>query len=431
MIRVIVIVIIIHFLSKKRDFNLDTTYGYNNDIHKSKIIKYKPNNLATMNTVNTNINIILNREENHLNLRDSYLEIEFVVSDDAGGVFANDANIRLVNYGMMALFSSIKLETSGGRTIEYIDHCHPNLLMYKLLTSTGDEYESGFVRNQGNRDSQLKGDHIAAQRGHMYMMIKMSDLFGFINDLEKIIYGLGFKLLLKRNNNDRALYRVNANPGAVANDGNIEIRDISWCVPSIDPSNDNRIIVQKGLSKKNNVDFSYYERKTFYKNVPNATNFLFDLGMESGMERPQYIIVGFENNNVNEQTHDASTFDVMNVTECYCKIGSEFYPEDRMNNNYGTNNYNEAFKEIASFNKDYNGLPHNIKPYINHRTFKSSYRIYVFDTRYQRDHIGPQPIQLNFKLIAAVADVIRHGLVLTRKVISVNSDGNKMVDITS
>ena len=408
------------------DFYLDATYGYKNDIHKSKIIKYKPINLATMNTINTNINIILNREENHLNLRDSYLEIEFVVSDDAGGVFANDANIRLVNYGMMALFSSIKLETSGGRTIEYIDHCHPNLLMYKLLTSTDDEYESGFVKNEGNRDSQLKEDHVAAQRGHMYMMIKMGDLFGF----QRIIYGLGFKLLLKRNNNDRALYRVNANPGAVANDCNIEIRDISWCVPSIDPSND-RIIVQKGLSKKNNVDLSYYERKTFYKNVPNATNFLFDLGMESGMERPQYIIVGFENNNVNEQTHDASTFDVMSVTECYCKIGSEFYPDDRMNINYGTNNYNEAFKEIVSFNKDYNGLPHNIKPYINHRTFKSNYRIYVFDTRYQRDHIGQQPIQLNFKFSAAVADVICHALVLTRKVISVNSDGNKMVDIIS
>ena len=35
------------------------------------------------------------------------------------------------------------LETSGGLTIEYIDHCHPNLLMYKFLTSTDDEYESG------------------------------------------------------------------------------------------------------------------------------------------------------------------------------------------------------------------------------------------------------------------------------------------------
>ena len=379
------------------DFNLDTTYGFNDDIHKSKIINYKLNNLATMNTINTNINIILNGEENHLNSHDSYLEIEFVVSDDAGGVFANNANIRLVNYGMMALFSSVKLETSEGRTIEYIDHCHPNLLMYKLLTGTDDEYEKGFVRSQGNRDSQNKGDHIAAERGHMYMMIKMSDLFGFVNDLEKIIYGLGFELILKRNNNDRALFSVNAGADAFANDANIDIRDISWCVPSIDPSNDNRIIVQKGLSKKNYVDFSYYERKTFHKNVPNATNFLFDLGKESGMERPKYIIVGFQNNNVNEQTHDASTFDIMNVNECYCKIGSEFYPEDRMNINYGTNNYNEAFEEIVSFNKDYDGLSPNIKPYINHRAFKISYRIFVFDTRYRSDHIGPQPIQLNFK----------------------------------
>ena len=40
-----------------------------------------------MNTINTNINIILNREENHLNLHDSYREIEFVVSDDAGGIW--------------------------------------------------------------------------------------------------------------------------------------------------------------------------------------------------------------------------------------------------------------------------------------------------------------------------------------------------------
>ena len=62
-----------------------------------------------MNTVNTNININLNREENHLIVHHSYLEREFVVSDNAGGAFANNANIRLVNYGMMVLFSSIKL----------------------------------------------------------------------------------------------------------------------------------------------------------------------------------------------------------------------------------------------------------------------------------------------------------------------------------
>ena len=37
--------------------------------------------------------------------------------------------MRFVNYGKMALNSSVKLETSGGRTIENIDHGHPNLLL--------------------------------------------------------------------------------------------------------------------------------------------------------------------------------------------------------------------------------------------------------------------------------------------------------------
>ena len=53
------------------------------------------------------------------------------------------------------------------------------------------------------------------------MIIKMSDLLGFENDLEKIIYVLGFQLVLKRNNNDRAPFRVNARADAVGNDGNI------------------------------------------------------------------------------------------------------------------------------------------------------------------------------------------------------------------
>ena len=30
-----------------------------------------------------------------------------------------------------------------------------------------------------------------------------------------------------------------AGAGAIANDDNIEVRDKSWCAPSIDPSNDN------------------------------------------------------------------------------------------------------------------------------------------------------------------------------------------------
>ena len=73
----------------------------------------------------------------------------------------------------------------------------------------------------------------------------------------------------------------------------------------------------------------------------------------------------------------------MDKTECFCKIGSVAYPDYRLTNNYGTNSYNGAYKEVVNFIRNYNGLLDSIKPYVIHRTPKSSYRICMFVTRYQ------------------------------------------------
>ena len=59
----------------------------------------------------------------------------------------------------------------------------------------------------------------------MYRLNKIKGLFGFMNDLEKIVYGIGYKIKLKRKN-DRALFRVNIGAAAVANDCKIKIADV-------------------------------------------------------------------------------------------------------------------------------------------------------------------------------------------------------------
>ena len=175
------------------------------------------------------------------------------------------------------------------------------------------------------------------------MVIKMKDLLGFLNDLEKIDYGIGFKLVLKRNKNDRALFSVNAGAGVLANNCNMEIRDTTFCVPYIDPRNDNRITVQKGLSKNNIVVFSFYKRKTFYKNVTDATNLLFELGVKSGFEIPQDIMVISENNSVNDHNNDSSILNEMDITEYFCKSDSVSFRNDRTTIYYGAKNYFVAF----------------------------------------------------------------------------------------
>ena len=75
-----------------RKFSLDGDYIYSNDIHKSKIIKYKRNYLTTKISVNK-INITLNSELKNLNTLDTYLMIEFAFTNDVGGDYNENANV--------------------------------------------------------------------------------------------------------------------------------------------------------------------------------------------------------------------------------------------------------------------------------------------------------------------------------------------------
>ena len=73
------------------EFKIDKTYARTKDIHKNLVINLKSINQATMKTENNIIiGIVLIREENHLNILDSYIEIEFIVSNNTRGVFGND-----------------------------------------------------------------------------------------------------------------------------------------------------------------------------------------------------------------------------------------------------------------------------------------------------------------------------------------------------
>ena len=71
----------------------------------------------------------------------------------------------------------------------------------------------------------------------------------------------------------------------------------------------------------------------------------------------------------------------------------------------------------------------DIKPFKIHRTFKGTYRIYEFDNRYQCGHFSTDTKPLNCKLNATLAEDICNASVLTKIIISVNSDHSKIFDI--
>ena len=121
---------------------------------KCDYIRYSPSEISTINTPISQIYINIPRGDGVISLLNSYLELNFDVSQAAtNNRYADGANIRLVNLVVIALFSSYKLTTISGKHLEEISHAHIVSLLYKLLSSSkdSDDLSIGLDRSRDRR----------------------------------------------------------------------------------------------------------------------------------------------------------------------------------------------------------------------------------------------------------------------------------------
>ena len=358
-------------------FSLKNKYTLEKPILKIDFIKYSPSSLATVNNANSNISVSLPREDAYICLQNSFISLEFEVLKNNNTRFADGDEINLVNFGPISLFSEAKLTTSSGKHLEKIDNLHPISLMIKLLTSTSQTSQLfyGFEESTVVRRQELTNNK--NEKGTFFVRIKLKDLFGFA-DQEKITYGLGYTLTLKRNTNNDAILR-----GAGVDATKIDIKDISWYIPHYDPSLENQHLVMDQILNKDPTELFYTERTVFRKDVNTNSNWTFELGNAGGNSNnescPTFVIVGFQTRNkIDSQTYDNAVFDRLPISNAVCKIGSEKHPDDGIECDYDRDKYDQAYSEIENFYhlKSETNL---LNPFIDLHKFRTNYNFYVFD----------------------------------------------------
>ena len=415
-------------------FKLSENYEVDRRILKCDYIIYSPAEISTINTANSQIYINIPREDSVISLLNSYNELNFDVlhaADNNRYVDAND--IRLVNLGPIALFSNYKLTTASGKHLEEISHAHIVSLMYKLLTSSKDSDDSsiGFDRDRGRRKRELTNNKNI--KGKYHIRIYLKDIFGFAEHQEKGTYGLGYKLTLTRNTNNAVLNKDNA----VVN-GRVKINSLDWYVPHYTSNLEEYTKLMTQLKKDSPTLLHYVEKAVFMKEVNTQNLWTFELGTQEGINVPIWIFVAFQQNDrQNDQNLNNDTFYRPLVTSAQCIIGTEKYPDTSILLNYNDDDYSQGYGQIKeafkALTKD-----NLLQPYISDADFRSSndgnnigYNIYVFDIRYQKDFQSSQPIKVEFKFDGAVpAGIYGYALVLTNKLISISSDGQRMFDLS-
>ena len=345
-----------------------------------------------------------------------------------------DANdIRLVNLGLIALFSNYKLTTSTGKHLEEISHAHIVSLMYKLLTSSkdSDDLSTGFDRNRDKRKRELTNNKNIKGKYHIRNYLR--DIFGFAEHQERGTYGLGYKLTLTRKTDNAVLNKDNA-----VGNGRVKINSLDWYVPHYSPNLEEYHKLMNQIKKNCPTLLHYPEGSVFMKEVNNRNPWAFELGAQEGINEPIWKFVAFQQNDrQNDQDLNNDTFYRPLVTSAQCIIGTEKYPDSGILTNYndddhsqGYGQFKEAFKALTKDNL--------LQQYISEHDFRSyndgnnfGYNIFAFDLRYQKNFESSQPIKVEYNFDGVVpTGIYAYGLVLTIKLISISSDGQRMFDLT-
>ena len=306
--------------------------------------------------------------------------------------------------------------------------------MYKLIASSknSDDLSIGFHRSRNIRKDKLAQNKNVKGKYHARILLK--DVFGFVECQENATYGLGYKLTLKRNKDEAVLDKV----GGVA-DARIIIDHIHWNVPHYTPFIQQQSTISEQISSKTTIELRYVERSVFMKEVNNQNLWKFELGSQENMNVPIWIIIGFrEQDRQDSQNLNIDTFCRLPIVSAQCVIGTEKYPDAGIFLNYdddddysqGYSQINEAFKALT---KD-----DILQPYISEDDFRSSnvaanevgYSLNVFDIRYQKNYTASQPIKVEFKFNGVTPNNVNgYALVLTNKLVSISSDGQRHFDL--
>ena len=270
-----------------------------------------------------------------------------------------------------------------------------------------------------------------SQKGKFHVRIYLK-FFGFAEYQEKGTYGLGYKLTLTRNTDNAVLNKANG-----INNGKIKINAIEWYVPHYTPSIQQQTILSKQILNEAATQIQYPERSVFMKEVKTQKFWTFELGTQEGINIPTWIFVGFQQNDrQHDQNLNNDTFVRLPVISAQVVIGTERYPDSGILLNYDDDDSSQGYGQIKDA---FRALTKDdlLQPNITEDDFRSSnkgnnigYNIYAFDIRYEKNFENAQPVKVEFKISENIpAGIYGYALVLTNKLISITSDGQRVFDL--
>lgn len=441
--------------------NIDEPYVFDESISSMNFYEYTPQTQANNNTPGHPISIIINNQDIYSLPSKSYVSVKGQIRRlGNNNVYVAADEIALINNAMMYLFSAIKYDlgsttiesilwpgqvtsmigylsypddfsTSSGLTCCWSKDSNNNANSAKYVASVGAP-AAGYTPEENpnyNQGFAVRKAYLfsANPLGCFEFNIPLTHIFGFA-EYKKVIYGLKHTLTLTRDSDNQALYR-NATV-----DGKVDITSITWHMPQIQMTPEYLTGMRKMIEQKVTIPLGFRARTSEQITVPQNHHFTWRLSVTGGVEKPRWIIIGFQTDRIGTQQQNPATFDHLSLKKAWVTLNSERYPMSDIITNFDRNEYMKLYNMFDDFKKEYYGIDSLVGgTQVNVAAYKSLFPIIVFDVRKQNETLktGVTDIQVRFEFGAAVpANTMAYSVIISDRFYKLSSDGKNMSVIT-
>ena len=438
--------------------DINEPHHFDESISAMDFFEYTPQNQSNNNTPGLQISMIINNQDIYTLPSKSYISVKGQLRRlGNNNAFTADDEISLINNAMMYLFTGMKYEL-GNTTVESINHPGQTTSMIGYLSYPDDFSKSAGLTCCWSKDTNASADSakysasaaapaagytpeenanynegFAIRKGHIFSSdplgcfefhIPLTHIFGFA-EYKKVIYGMKHTLTLTRGSDTAAIYR-----NATAADGKVDITNISWHMPQIQMIPEYLAAMRKLIEHKVTLPLAFRARTTEQTTLTQTQNYTWRLSVTGGVEKPRWIIIGFQTDKIDTQQQNPAIFNNLNLKNAYVTLNSERYPKSETMANFSRNEYMRLFNMFDDFKKDYYGIDSLVGgTQVNVPAYKSLFPIIVFDVRRQNETLktAVMDIQVKFEFSEAVpANTTAYSVMISDRFYKLSSDGKNL-----
>ncbi|XP_053594515.1 uncharacterized protein LOC128667628 [Microplitis demolitor] len=234
--------------------------------------------------------------------------------------------------------------------------------------------------------------------GYFDISIPLSLFLGFAEDYNRIIMNAKHELILIRSNTDINSYLHTPAAREAAEKVKIVLNKVEWNVPYITMSDKQKIQALSFIVNDPTIPLSYRTWQSYeYSLLPKTTKHVSPIKTSTQLEKPRYLVLGFQTGRKNIVTKNSSHFDHCNIRDVKVFLNSQSYPYGNLNLNINRNQYALLYDMYTNFQTSYyNKKP---EPLLTKAGFLEEAPLYIIDCSKQNESIksGPVDIRVEFK----------------------------------